>query len=257
MFDDRPVEVQELTQVIKLEIARLNGQISDLQALQKMRRTGGYTVGSNRSAEEHTSQVVVSLQSRLAEASSTFTSVLEMRSNTIKAQRERRDHFSATNMLPPLPTTSVSRQRPVRGGDGSASPASSGGAIYDASAAAGSSPQGHVAIEMPNQSLQQLAMMATTSDTAYLESRSAALQGIEATINELGGIYQQLATMIAEQGEQVQRIDMNIESMQFNIERGQGELLKYLRSVSSNRWLMVKIFAVLIIFIMFFSLFLT
>lgn len=256
MFDDRPVEVQELTQMIKLDIARLNGQISDLQAVQKMRRTGGYTVGSNRSAEEHTSQVVVSLQSRLAEASSAFTSVLEMRSNTIRAQRERRDHFSATNMMPPQPTTSLSRQRPVRGGDGSASPAGSG--IYGASAATGSaSPQGHVAIEMPNQSLQQLAMMATTSDTAYLESRSAALQGIEATINELGGIYQQLATMIAEQGEQVQRIDMNIESMQLNIERGQGELLKYLRSVSSNRWLVVKIFAVLIVFVMFFSLFLT
>jgi syntaxin 5 len=100
LFDDRPVEVQDLTQIIKVEIAKLNGQIADLQNFQRMRKTGGYTVGTNKSAEEHSSQVVVSLQSRLAEASSTFTNVLEMRSQNIKAQRDRRDQFSATNIMP-------------------------------------------------------------------------------------------------------------------------------------------------------------
>lgn len=106
-------------------------------------------------------------------------------------------------------------------------------------------------------SLQQLQLLTSnTSDTAYLESRSAALQGIEATINELGTIYQQLASMISEQGEVVQRIDMNIEEMQFNIEKGQNELMKYLKNMSSNRWLMIKIFAILIIFIVFWSIFL-
>lgn len=132
----------------------------------------------------------------------------------------------------------VSRQRSVRDSPGKESPHS------------------HVAIEMPTQSLQQLSLMTAAPDTSYLESRSAALQGIESTINELGTIYQQLATMIAEQGEVVQRIDMNVEEMHLNIERGQGELLKYLRSVSSNRWLMIKIFAVLIIFVIFWSVFL-
>jgi syntaxin 5 len=109
---------------------------------------------------------------------------------------------------------------------------------------------------MPTQSLQQLSLMTSAPDTSYLESRGAALQGIESTINELGTIYRQLATMIAEQGEVVQRIDMNVEDMHMNIERGQGELLKYLRNVSSNRWLMIKIFAILIIFVIFFSTFL-
>jgi syntaxin 5 len=246
LFDDRPVEVQELTQILKVEIAKLNSQIAELQNFQRMRKTGGYIVGTNRSAEEHSSQVVVSLQSRLAEASSTFTNVLEMRSQNIKAQRDRRDQFSATNIMPGTRSVkfsfvvpSVSRQRNVK--DHSPNKDSS---------------DGHVAIEMPTQSLQQLSLMTAASDTSYLESRSAALQGIESTINELGSIYQQLATMIAEQGEVVQRIDMNVEDMQLNIERGQGELLKYLKNVSSNRWLMVKIFAVLLIFVVFFSVFL-
>lgn len=61
--------------------------------------------------------------------------------------------------------------------------------------------------------------------------------------------------MITQQGESVQRIDMNIEEMQVNVHRGQRQLMRYLRSVSSNRWLMVKIFAVVIAFIVLYSLF--
>lgn len=101
MLDERPVEAQEVMATVKVELARLNGQISDLQHAQKMRKAASYAVGSNKSAEEHSAQVVVSLQSRLAEASSTFSRVLEERSQTIKAQKSRRDQFSATNHILP------------------------------------------------------------------------------------------------------------------------------------------------------------
>lgn len=257
-FDERPLEVQELTQVIKTDLAKLNAQISDLQGQQRLRKAGSYAVGTNRSAEEHSSQVVVSLQTRLKDAGVSFTNVLESRSQSLRAQKDRREQFSATNImmpcrfdspLPPMlmllypsvvPPSQVSRQRAPRSPDREATPS-------------------HVSIEMPaaqSGGLQQLQLMSTASDTAYLEGRSVALQGIEATINELGTIYQQLATMISEQGETVQRIDMNIENMHYNIERGQSELTKYLRSISSNRWLMIKLFAILIVFIIFWSVFL-
>lgn len=38
-----------------------------------------------------------------------------------------------------------------------------------------------------------------------MESRSSAIESIEATIAELGGIFQQLAHMVAEQRDTVQR----------------------------------------------------
>ena len=44
------------------------------------------------------------------------------------------------------------------------------------------------------------------------------------------------------------RIDANVEESEMNIEAAHGELLKYFRSVTSNRWLMVKIFATVIVF---------
>lgn len=40
-----------------------------------------------------------------------------------------------------------------------------------------------------------------------------------------------------------------------NVEAAHGELVKYLQNVSSNRWLMLKVFGVLIFFFLFFVIF--
>lgn len=47
--------------------------------------------------------------------------------------------------------------------------------------------------------------MIALQDTSYLESRSSAIEGIESTVAELGQIFQQLAHMVAEQANTVQR----------------------------------------------------
>ena len=99
---------------------------------------------------------------------------------------------------------------------------------------------------------------------------------IESTIVELGGIFTQLAHMVKEQEEMVQRIDTNVEDTALNVEMGHNEILKYaflrakimmkvtltiviisryFQSVTSNRWLMVKIFGVLIFFFLIFVIF--
>ena len=41
-----------------------------------------------------------------------------------------------------------------------------------------------------------------------------------------------------------------------NVEAAHGEILKYFQSVTSNRWLMVKVFIVLIVFFVIFVVFL-
>lgn len=51
------------------------------------------------------------------------------------------------------------------------------------------------------------------------------------------------------------RIDENMDDTLANVEGAQGALLKYLSSISSNRWLMIKIFFVLIFFLMVFLFF--
>lgn len=51
------------------------------------------------------------------------------------------------------------------------------------------------------------------------------------------------------------RIDDHMEESMVNVEGAQGQLLKYLTGISSNRWLMVKIFMVLVIFLLVFVVF--
>ena len=53
--------------------------------------------------------------------------------------------------------------------------------------------------------------------------------------------------MVAEQRETVQRIDADTTDIADNISGAQRELLKYYASISSNRWLMIKVFGVLIV----------
>ena len=53
--------------------------------------------------------------------------------------------------------------------------------------------------------------------------------------------------MVAEQRETVQRIDADTTDIADNISGAQRELLKYYASISSNRWLMIKIFGALIV----------
>jgi syntaxin 5 len=53
--------------------------------------------------------------------------------------------------------------------------------------------------------------------------------------------------MVSEQGEQIQRIDANTEDVVDNVEGAQRELMKYWSRVQGNRWLVAKMFGVLMI----------
>lgn len=51
------------------------------------------------------------------------------------------------------------------------------------------------------------------------------------------------------------RIDSNVDDAQLNVEAAHDELLRYFRSVSSNRWLMLKVFGVVLVFVVIFAIF--
>ena len=60
---------------------------------------------------------------------------------------------------------------------------------------------------------------------------------------------------VEEQGELAIRIDENVDETLSNVDSAQDQLLKYLNSVSSNRWLIMKIFFVLMVFLVVFVVF--
>jgi syntaxin 5 len=63
------------------------------------------------------------------------------------------------------------------------------------------------------------------------------------------------SSQVHEQGEMAMRIDENVDDALVNVESGQAQLLKYLNTISSNRWLIMKVFFVLVLFLLFFIVF--
>ena len=64
-----------------------------------------------------------------------------------------------------------------------------------------------------------------------------------------------LAQMVEEQKETILHIQDNIDYSVENVEGAIEQLQKYLASLSGNRWLIIKVFALLIFFAIFFTLF--
>ncbi|RUS23442.1 t-SNARE [Endogone sp. FLAS-F59071] len=104
IFDDKPVEISELTFIIKQDIGKLNKQIAQLQDYVRTAK------GPSKQASEHSSNVVVLLQSKLASTSMSFKDVLEIRTENMKASKNRREQFmfSAAEQSSPRPTISTS-----------------------------------------------------------------------------------------------------------------------------------------------------
>ncbi|KAF5139049.1 Integral membrane protein sed5 [Metarhizium anisopliae] len=225
MFDDRPVEINELTFVIKQDLSALNQQIGGLQSLSKQQHPKADQEG------EHNKNVVYLLQGKLTDVSANFKDVLEERTKNIQASRSRTENFISSVSQHAQPSIQKSAS-PLYGTPNRSSPA-------PASDTLSLNPIGD----------QQLLMMEEAQPTnVYIQQRGEAIEAIESTINELGSIFGQLATMVSEQSEMIERIDANTDDVVDNVEGAQRELLKYWSRVSSNRWLIAKMFGVLMIF---------
>ena len=138
--------------------------------------------------------------------SSNFKQVLEVRTENLKSQKSRAEQFSVGGVTTSLPQ-SVSQgyhAGSVLAMDDDMTGASSGG--------------GDAVIDMVTVTGQD--------NDSYYASRADAMHTIESTIVELGGIFTQLAHMVKEQQEMVERIDSNVEDTALNVDMGHQEILK-------------------------------
>ncbi|CAM8955329.1 unnamed protein product [Rhodiola kirilowii] len=266
MFDDPIKEIQELTALIKDDITALNVAVSDLQTLQNLQ-----LAESNHSEDTvvHTTAICDDLKSRLMGATKQFQNVLTTRTENIKAHESRKQMFSTnlprenpfrqpakTVTEPPPWLSSAKPNAHLLNLDFHASilcltrvPSSSvqvGNQLRRRSAVE-NAPSEHAEMSMLQQVVPQ--------QENYSQGRAVALQHVESTISELSGIFTHLATMVAQQGELAIRIDDNMEESLANVEGARSAILKHLTKISSNRWLMIKIFAILIFFLMIFLFF--
>uniref|UniRef100_A0A7N0RD54 t-SNARE coiled-coil homology domain-containing protein n=1 Tax=Kalanchoe fedtschenkoi TaxID=63787 RepID=A0A7N0RD54_KALFE len=251
VFDDPTVEIQELTALIKQDITALNSAVVDLQLLCNSQNESG-NISSDTTT--HSTTVVDNLKNRLMSTTKEFKEVLTMRTENLKVHEGRRQIFSSTASKESA--NPFVRQRPLAGKSNSTASASPPPWANGESTSSQIFPRKHANVESQPllQQQHQQQQMVPLQDT-YMQSRAEALQNVESTIHELGNIFTQLATMVSQQGELAIRIDENMEDTLANVEGAQGQLMRYLTSISSNRWLMIKIFFVLVVFLMVFLFF--
>lgn len=251
LFDDRPIEINQLTFVIKQDLAGLNQQIGALSQLSKRAHP---TAGKGGDQEGlHNENVVVMLQGKLADVGVNFKEVLEVRTKNIQASRSRQDNFvstvsqQASSGLAPGRTDSPLYATPGSRGR-SPAPGAGGNQNQDLLSLEPPSSSSSSALGRGAQSEQQMMLLEEgQSSNGYIQQRGEAIEAIERTINELGGIFGQLAQMVSEQSEMIQRIDANTDDVVDNVEGAQRELMKYWGRIQGNRWLVAKMFGVLMI----------
>ncbi|XP_010925313.1 syntaxin-32 [Elaeis guineensis] len=250
VFDDPTVEIQELTAVIKQDINALNSAVIDLQLLCNSQNESG-NISSDTT--NHSTTVVDNLKNRLMSTTKDFKEVLTVRTENLKVHENRRQLFSSSASKDS--TNPFIRQRPLvsrASSDSSAPPAPWANSSASSQPFPRKKKNGDPSTS--TQPLLQQQQMVPVQDS-YMQSRAEALHNVESTIHELSNIFTQLATMVSQQGELAIRIDENMDDTLANVEGAQGALLKYLNSISSNRWLMIKIFFVLMVFLMIFLFF--
>ena len=263
LFDDKPIEIGELTYVIKQDLFKIEQSIQNLGKYVK----GESSIQVDSQINQYSKNVLNLLNTKMKNISGEFKTVLETRQKNELLNKSRTENFlsAASNTRP------SHNQSPLVAG------ASVGSVLPNANNLThlGENPflgQAHRSesplpydpdldpdtsipysnynngeyLTIPDQTRQMLLM--EQQDNQYLQERNAAVDLIESSINEVGNLFQQLTTMISEQGEVVQRIDQNVEDISFNITGAQRELLKYYAHILSNRWLFLKIFGVLIVF---------
>ncbi|XP_031663391.1 syntaxin-5-like isoform X2 [Oncorhynchus kisutch] len=175
LFDDKAVEIEELTYIVKQDITSLNKQIAQLQGLVRSRQSQ-----NGKHLQTHSNTIIVSLQSKLASMSNDFKSVLEVRTENLKEQKTRRDQFSQA------PASSSSHLH--------ASNFSNSLLMQD-----DCKKTGEVSVDMEFCASQQLQLI--NEQDSYIQRRADTMQNIESTIVELGSIFEQLAHMVKEQEE--------------------------------------------------------
>lgn len=90
-YIDATLCCQELTYIIKQDIANINKQIAALQSYVKQRNAQNSKSPEGKQLEEHNHNVVMLLQSKLADTSMTFKDVLEIRTQ-VSAAHNMYDH---------------------------------------------------------------------------------------------------------------------------------------------------------------------
>lgn len=172
--------------------------------------------GMTPQEKEHTRQVVSVARDRLQQSSSLFKSALEAHTQRLVRDEERRARLGITHSIrAPAPTVQ----------------------------------------EEPEELSVMIAIPGREDDVSLAAQRSEQIHDLEARVADTAGLFQRLAAIVATHREQIDRIEDNVIAAEVYADSARSELVRYLGALSSERWLIAKLFFILLLLIGVFVLF--
>jgi len=237
LFKDPVLEINKLTFNIKQEITTLNKDLDMLQSFVMQNRERGFGTKENA---ENSQQIVGALQRDLVSATVAFSGILKERQTNLKEGSKRRKEFEG-----------ASGQKLKRRPDTFAGSLSLDDAELSESQVAlldGDHKDSGANGTMVERKEQVTVLVEPVEEDTYYQSRADALGEIEKTIVELAEMYKRLTGILAMHEETAERIDQRLFETNMHLEGAHGELIKAADTHQAQKWLMIKIFAVVMAF---------
>ncbi|KAL9642915.1 hypothetical protein ABK040_010609 [Willaertia magna] len=268
-FDDNSELIKSLTLKVKDKLTTEDYSLRQLSQLinnpSHSSHSSSHSLNDKQQSQlqQHSSTIINGLNSKLMYTTEQFQSLLKLRTNQMKNDKKRRNLYTFDTTVRSISNITVNGNNNI-----AASPNKVINNNNNINMAVGS--DNHKEEEEAlikndqldynnnsnNSNLQlqeQLPIMSTNNN--MLINRTDDILSIENEITKLSGMFNQLAILIKQQGELTQRIDHNLNIAADNIEKGNNELWKLWDSRKGNTGLILKMFGVLIIFIIIVGLF--
>jgi len=205
-----------LTDIVTLEI---NGIKKDIEELE---RFIGRSKG-NKQTVDHSATLIRTLNTNLLHTTKELNNALELRTQNLKAQQDRIVKISYGSKTGPSPIF-----RPTYDDDDSKT-------------------ADDVIIAVP--------MLQLSQEDDMLGQRANAIRDIAEHINQIQSIFKRISELVSIETEQLQRLEDIHDQTAEHAESALAELLKYLKGLSSDRWLYIKAFLIIFFFLFIWFLF--
>jgi len=209
-FGDPTEKIERLTETITQDINAIKFDIEDLERFVASN-------GGNKQSSDHSVTVIHALNTSLLHTTKELNDALQIRTQNMKTQQERRDRVLGSRRLGPAPT-----HRPN----------------FD-----------FLDDDVEHNGSDDVIIPLMQTEDNLILQRSNAVRDIESHITEIQSIFKKLSALVALQTEQLQRIEDNVDTTIIHADSALAELLKYLKGMSSDRWLLIKAFVMIAFFL--------
>eukprot|EP01080_Neovahlkampfia_damariscottae_P006487 gene6487-10495_t len=209
-FDDNSKIIQQYSELVKENLVHHNQNLLQLE--------GSVEEMKNKQSQQFSGSVINSLKDQFAYAKETFETALKTRTKNIKKQQERTKHFVSQEKFSKSPKNQDSRI----------------------------SSKLNVEPVVNDSLMLQQHQQQPVDD---FSQRTEAIRDIESTLHEISGMYVKLGELVSIQGELTSKIESNIEEASTHVDEGSNQIMEWYSKVTSSRGLMLKLFLVLVVFI--------